>query len=86
MRDLNRCDVSTGSAESTIERLAWFVGGDPAKIRQLQSKLNELGIGEWLEEDGVLGKKTLAIWNDTIKRLVSGSVPSLRFIDPLQPK
>ena len=58
VRDLNRCDVSTGSSKSTIERLAWFVGGDPAKIRQLQSKLNELGIGERLEEDGVYGEKT----------------------------
>jgi len=83
LRDLNRCDVGIGSAESTIERLAWFVGGDPAKIRQLQSKLNELGIGERLEEDGVFGKKTLEKWN-RFKEALSGAVPALGFIDPLQ--
>jgi len=69
VRDLNRCDVSTGSSESTTERLAWFVGGDPAKIRQLQSKLNELGIDDRLEEDGVYGKKTEDAVNKTIGKI-----------------
>ena len=84
VRDLNRCDVSAGSAESTIERLAWFVGGDPAKIRQLQSKLNELGIGERLEEDGVFGNKTANACVAFLRKLEQGSVPIFRWIDPLQ--
>ena len=67
-----------------MDELAWFVGGDPDKIRQLQQKLNELGIGERLKGDGVFGRKTQAAWND-YKEALSGSVPALGFIDPLQP-
>lgn len=84
LRDLNRCDVSTGSAESTIERLAWFVGGDPAKIRQLQSKLNELGIGERLEEDGVYGIKTFEAWTSFLNCLDKTVFPTLKWINPLR--
>lgn len=51
--ELGHCGINTGLADSTIDRLAWFVGGDANKIRQLQQKLNELGLGERLEEDGV---------------------------------
>ena len=40
-----------------IERLAWFVGGDAAKIRQLQQRFNELNLGGRLLEDGVYGKR-----------------------------
>ena len=67
--ELERCGISTGSASSKIEKLAWFVGGDPAKIRELQSKLNQLGVDEHLNEDGVYGKKTLAAWEKFISNL-----------------
>ncbi|WP_294855811.1 hypothetical protein [uncultured Oscillibacter sp.] len=56
--ELERCDISTGSASGKIEKLAWFVGGDPAKIRELQSKLNATGMVPHLLEDGVYGAKT----------------------------
>ncbi|WP_369281984.1 hypothetical protein [Oscillibacter sp. GMB15532] len=82
--ELERCGISTGSASGKIEKLAWFVGGDPAKIRELQSKLNQLGIGEHLNEDGVYGGKTLAAWERFIKNLEHGTVPTLAWIDPLQ--
>jgi hypothetical protein len=82
--ELERCGISTGSAGSEIEKLAWFVGGDPAKIRQLQSKLNQLNIGEHLTEDGVYGKKTLEAWEKFLSRLEHGTVPTLAWIDPLQ--
>lgn len=82
--ELEHCGVSTGSADRKIEKLAWFVGGDPAKIRQLQSKLNQLGVGEHLTEDGVYGKKTLAAWENFFSRLEHGSVPTLTWINPLQ--
>jgi len=82
--ELERCGISTGSASSKIEKLAWFVGGDPAKIRELQSKLNQLGVNEHLTEDGVYGKKTLAAWEKFISNLEHGTVPTLTWIDPLQ--
>lgn len=56
--ELERCGISTGSASGKIEKLAWFVGGDPAKIRELQSKLNATGMVPHLLEDGVYGAKT----------------------------
>ena len=58
--ELERCGAMIGSLGGKIERLAWFVGGDPSKIRQLQQKLNQLGVGEHLTKDGVYGKKTYA--------------------------
>jgi|GEM_PF-1353299 len=82
--ELERCGISTGSASSKIEKLAWFVGGDPAKIRELQSKLNQLGVDEHLNEDGVYGKKTLAAWEKFISNLEHGTVPMLTWIDPLK--
>ena len=84
--ELERCGISTGSASSKIEKLSWFVGGDPAKIRQLQGKLNRLNVGEHLTEDGVYGKKTLAAWEKFLSRLEHGTVPTLTWIDPLQSK
>jgi len=63
--ELERCGISTGSASGKIEKLAWFVGGDPAKIRELQSKLNQLGIGgSWV--GGALGAKGGAILGASI--------------------
>ena len=56
--ELDHCGVSTGWLNSKIEKLAWFVGGDPAKIKELQKALNDLGVGQPLEEDGVYGQKT----------------------------
>lgn len=56
--ELDHCGVSTGFLNSKIDKLAWFVGGDPAKIRNLQGKLNDLGVGQSLKVDGVYGEKT----------------------------
>lgn len=82
--ELARCGVSVGFADSAIDRLAWFVGGDTNKIRQLQQKLNELGLGERLEEDGVYGEKTLRVWSIFLRDLEPGTVPTLCWIDVLQ--
>ena len=84
-QDLSRCGI-TISIDSTVDKLAWFVGGDPAKIRKLQSKLNEMHIGEHLTEDGVYGVKTLRIWESFLNRLEHGTFPSLVWIDLLQSK
>jgi len=56
--ELDHCEASTGGLSGKIEKLAWFVGGDPAKIKELQKALNELGVGQHLKEDGVYGEKT----------------------------
>ena len=82
--ELDHCGVSTGSLESKIDKLAWFVGGDPAKIKQLQRALNDLGVGQRLEEDGVYGKKTQNAWLQFIRELENGTVPTLRWVDVLQ--
>lgn len=84
VRELDHCGISVGFADSAIDRLAWFVGGDADKIRRLQSKLNELGLGERLEEDGVYGKKTLRGWNKFLRDLEHGTVPTLCWTDVLQ--
>ena len=84
-QDLSRCGVSA-SVDSTVDKLAWFVGGDPAKIRKLQSKLNEMHIGEHLTEDGVYGVKTLHAWENFLNCLEHGTFPPLVWIDLLQSK
>ena len=42
--ELERCGVSVGFADSAIDRLAWFVGGDADKIRKIQQLLNATGL------------------------------------------
>ena len=78
------CSGFSLSCDSEIDSLAWFVGGDPSKIRQMQSRLNALGPRMHLNEDGVYGKKTLAVWLDFLNRLEHGQVPTLCWIDVLQ--
>lgn len=80
--ELERCGISTGSTGSKIEKPAWFVNGDPAEIRQLQSKLNQLGIGEHLAEDGVYGKKTMTALETYIKTFGMGSLPVAGVMNP----
>ena len=82
--ELGRCGISTGISDSMIERLAWFAGGDAAKICQLQQKLNELNSGGQLLEDGAYGEKTEKAVADFMQQLLHGSVPTLTWVDPLQ--
>ncbi len=82
--ELDRCNISPRISDSSIDRLAWFVGGDAEKIRQLQRKLNELNITARLTEDGVYGRKTLAASNTFAERLARGAFPSAALINPLQ--
>lgn len=81
--ELERCGISTGIFDNAIERLAWFVGGDPVKIRQLQAKLNEMHIGIRLTEDGVYGEKTEQAVAEFFQELSHGSIHTLAWIDPL---
>ncbi|MBQ3557160.1 MAG: hypothetical protein IJA11_05135 [Oscillospiraceae bacterium] len=56
--DLDHCGASTMGLTGKIDKLAWYVGGDPAKIRDLQRSANDLDPTLHLEEDGVLGEET----------------------------
>ena len=55
--ELSRCGVSTHRLNDKIDKLAWFVGGDKDKIKELQHLLNEQ-LGGHIEEDGVYGQET----------------------------
>ena len=69
LKQLERCGVQCYSLERKVNDLAWFVGGDPDKIRRLQSKLNDLGVGQHLKEDGVYGGKTKEAVDDAIEKV-----------------
>ena len=84
--DLNSCGISTGAIYGKIEKLAWFMGGDPSKILRLQRNLKSLGFGDQLTEDGVYGEKTILAWTQFIRELENGTVPTLKWIDLLQSK
>ena len=81
-QDLSHCGIII-SIDSAVDKLAWFVGGDPAKIRKLQSKLNEMHIGEHLTEDGVYGKKTEQAVAEFFDQLFHGSIHTRAWINPL---
>ena len=82
--ELDRCNISPRISDDSIDRLAWFVGGNAEKIRQLQRKLNELNITDRLTEDGVYGKKTATAWIRFINVLSHGTLPTLLYVDPLK--
>ena len=56
--DLNACGVNVGFIYQKIDKLAWFVGGDPDKILKVQQLLNSTGLTSHLTEDGVYGQQT----------------------------
>lgn len=84
LKQLECCGIQCYSLESTVDDLAWFVGGDEDKIHRLQCKLNELKIGGHLTEDGIYGKKTDTVRSALLDELARGTIPTLRWIDPLQ--
>jgi len=77
-----RCDC-----KDYVKKLSWYVGGDERKIRDLQKNLNDLRIrGDHgtLKEDGVYGRETLSAWLKFLDILEHGTVPTLKWIDPLE--
>lgn len=82
--DLDHCGASTMGLTGKIDKLAWYVGGDPAKIRRFQRALNSLDPSLHLEEDGVYGKETQHAWLQFLRELENGSVPTLCWTDLLQ--
>lgn len=84
VRNLEKCGISTFSYSGIADKLCWYVGGDEYKIRQLQQKLNDMGVTDRLTEDGVYGKKTHSAWLDFLDKLEHGSVPTLAWTDWLQ--
>jgi len=82
--ELEHCGVSTSGLVGKIEKLAWFVGGNPARIRELQKKLNGLGVGQHLKEDGVYGEKTNHVWLQFMRELENGTVPTLCWVDVIK--
>lgn len=87
-QELVRCGVSKGKdIVKQSQALSWFVGGNRQKILQLQKNLNKLGIkgkSGRLKEDGVYGKETLSAWIAFMKKLETGTVPTLAWVDALK--
>jgi hypothetical protein len=87
LKELERCRISVMGLQGKIDKLCWFVGGDPAKIVRLQHLLNALeiqGPSGRLVEDGVYGKQTFGAWETFFNNLAHGPVPSLNWVNPLQ--
>ncbi|MCI1999723.1 MAG: hypothetical protein LKJ75_04075 [Clostridia bacterium] len=85
--ELEKCGIKCYDLCNKINDLMWYVGGDAAKIKELQCKLNSLGISGQngrLKEDGVYGKKTDSACFNFINKLVHGVVPILAWESPLQ--
>lgn len=82
--ELTRCGISKGKdIVKQSQALSWFVGGNRQKILQLQKNLNKLGIkgkNGRLKEDGV----TLSAWMAFMKKLETGTVPTLAWVDALK--
>ena len=57
--ELDRCNISPRISNDSIDRLAWFVGGDLEKIQLLQRLINETDLVARIKEDGVYGKETM---------------------------
>ncbi len=84
VNDLDRCGVSTMGLTSKVDKLAWYVGGDPSKIRKLQHTLNSLDSSLHLKEDGIYGEETQRAWLKFLRELETGTVPTLCWTDLLQ--
>jgi 6-phosphofructokinase len=87
--ELEKCGIKCYDLCNKVDSLMWYVGGDAAKIKELQYKLNSFGISGQngrLKEDGVYGKETLSAWNKFFEKLVKGALPKLAWVDPLQTK
>lgn len=86
--ELTRCGISKGKdIVKQSQALSWFVGGNRQKIVQMQKNLNKLGIkgkNGRLKEDGVYGKETLSAWMAFMKKLETGTVPTLAWVDALK--
>ena len=70
LKQLERCGVRCYSLERMVDDLAWFVGGDSDKIREVQRLLNATGLVPQLLEDGVYGKKTAEAEEHIVARLL----------------
>ncbi len=77
VENLEKCGISCYDLKEKIKSLAWFVGGDPQKIAELQKKLNYFHFNEKLKEDGVYGAKTHEALCEFLERISSPNVPKL---------
>lgn len=59
LRELSGCgSMQADALLPEVKKLCWYTPIDPAKVRRLQELLNQLELGEKLQEDGVYGYKT----------------------------
>ena len=77
VENLEKCGISCYDLKRKIESLAWFVGGDPQKIAELQRKLNFLHLTGQLKEDGVYGAKTHEALCEFLEKIQSPNAPKL---------